>query len=396
MKTKLAGLVLIMFTGLFSHAQYWEELATLSNPPNLAQMVSANGKIYVVSGSNGQSPQVEEYDPVSNNWTSKAAIPKGCYWASAVAVGKKIYVMGGGHPYPGQKYNYIYDTETDTWTTGADLLDGRMYHSATTANGKVYLMGGQNGDGTTEWYFDEYDTATNIWTRKANLPNNGAWYCGATSEGNYVYRIAGGGSTLALTRDYFDRYNITTNTWDVMLAFRTKIHAPKAVNYKGKLILIGGYSMGNYIDSIYEYNPATEKWRLMDLKLKEPRSYHSAAVIDDCIYVYGGHDNALKGTLIRHCDPYLNVKEKSMEEFEIKAFPNPVEEQLNILITSPENQVVSVEIMTIFGQKLFAENMDMGQGENEIDIDMSSNATGSYLVKIRTEEGVICKKIIKK
>ena len=365
-----------------SFSQQWEDLATLSNPANLPQMTAANGKIYVVSGiASGENPAIQEYDPTTDTWTAKAVIPKGCYWSSAISVAGKIYVMGGGHPYPGQKYNFIYDPVADTWTQGAELIDGRMYHSAASANGKIYLMGGQNGDNKTEWYFDEYDPVTDSWTRKAQLPNNGAWYSGATGMGNYVYRIAGGGSSIHLTRDHFDRYNITTDSWDVLTAFRTPIHAPKAVNYKGNIILIGGYSNG-YIDSMFSYDVVADEWSAMDLSLPDARSYHSAAVIDDCIYVYGGHNDALKGTLIRHCDPYLGIEEKLSSNLHIDIYPNPIKEVLSLTINSISSSEASIIITNMIGDICFSERITIKAGNNNQRIRLSELPSGIYMVSV--------------
>ena len=146
----------------------WETLAPLPNPPGVAAMASVNGKIYILSGSGsalGAQTNTYMYDPKTNEWSQKAKIPQACYWATANASNGKIYVMGGGHPYPGKSYNFIYDPTTDSWSTGYTLLTPRMYHSSAELNGKIYLIGGQMVI-RVEYYFDEYDTQTNQWTRK--------------------------------------------------------------------------------------------------------------------------------------------------------------------------------------------------------------------------------------
>jgi hypothetical protein len=36
-----------------------------------------NGKIYAIGGSSGNRTEVEEYDPVTNTWATKASMPTG-------------------------------------------------------------------------------------------------------------------------------------------------------------------------------------------------------------------------------------------------------------------------------------------------------------------------------
>lgn len=381
-------------TSLFS--QYWEDLTSLANPPNLPQMVACDGKIYVVSGrENNQAPATWEYNPASDQWTEKAKIPQACFWSTAVSVNGKIYVMGGGQPYPGKSYNLIYDPKTDSWSAGADLLTPRMYHSSASVNNKIYLIGGQNGDGTTEWYFDEYDPALDSWTRKSPSPRNGAWYCGAVGIGDYFYRIAGGGSSLALTRDYFDRYEVSTNTWTDMGHFRIPLHAPAAVNYQGKIILMGGYSYTDYRDTIYVYDPAIDAWDRMEFKLPQPRSYHKAAVIDDCIYVYGGQDASVAGTLIRHCDPYLGVGKTAFEDMELIIYPNPVKDHVGININSVENTLGDFLIMDMIGKAMIRKTEMIRAGNNQIDIHAANLSEGMYILNMTIGDKLISKKLVK-
>ncbi|MDQ1266385.1 MAG: hypothetical protein QG635_1537, partial [Bacteroidota bacterium] len=292
-------LSIIIFASVYSiipndcSAQGWEQLATLSNAPNIPAMAAANGKIYVMSGTGSGTAVTHEYDPATDTWSNKAPIPQSTFWSTASEVGGKIYVMGGGQAYPGKTYNYIYDPATDSWTKGADLLTGRMYHSAAVANGKIYLMGGQNGDGTSEWYFDEYDPAADSWQRKAQILHNSAWYSGAVGVGSKVYRIAGGGSNPTLTKDYFDEYDVVTDTWTALTPFPIKLHAPAAVNLNGNIVVAGGYTNSVSIDSIYLHSPGTEGWGQTFIRLPEPRTYHKAAVIGSYLYIYGGQGNDL-------------------------------------------------------------------------------------------------------
>jgi N-acetylneuraminic acid mutarotase len=387
---------MVMTNTANSQSWAWEQLATLTNPPNLPTMAAVNGKIYVVSGNvQSSSAPTWEYDPASNTWTSKMPIPQGCYWATAVGYDGKIYVMGGGTPYPGKTYNFIYDPLTDSWDTGAYLLTNRMYHSAAVADGKIYLIGGQNGDGTSEWYFDEYNPVSDSWTRRSQLLNNSAWYCGAVGIGKKFYRIAGGGANPTLTKDFFEVYNTENDTWEELSNFRIKLHAPAAINYQDHIILLGGISSGMNIDSIYVYDTVTTNWKVLVLKLPQPRVYHKAAVIDNCIYVYGGDTDPLKGTLIRNCDPLTSIKsEKILNKLVMNIFPNPSSGNINLRFNEIEPTKIRISFINSLGQEIFTTFKYIQSQENvELKLDKKPD-NGIYTIIVQSEDKIFTAKIL--
>lgn len=364
----------------FLQSQNWEFLDTLDNFPNLPAMAAAGGKIYVVSGNGNKTTfPTWEYDPATNSWSRKADIPQGCFWASAVGMDQKIYVMGGGQSYPGKTYNYIYHADSDKWTNGADLLTGRMYHSAAMAGGKIYILGGQNGDGTSEWYFDEYDPVSNSWSGKARLLQNGAWYCAAAGVGSKFYRIAGGGSNINLTKDYFEEYDITSNNWKELPKFRIKLHAPAAVTMDGKIILMGGYTNGNEIDSMYIYDPVFAAWSVMQVKLPYAMCYHKAAVIGNCLYVY----DVQKGYLMRHCGFVSSVNKKLGNiNDKMDVFPNPCNGNFSIKINFPVNEFLNLKIYNSSGQEMKFSLNTSGNNE-ELQVNIFNPRNGLYFISFK-------------
>jgi len=94
-------------------ADSWKELAPMPTPRGAAQAVAVNGKIYVIGGAHANIPDkpmteplwvgvpqivvgtVEEYDPSSNTWRSRAPMPTGRNHFLAAAVDGKIYAING-------------------------------------------------------------------------------------------------------------------------------------------------------------------------------------------------------------------------------------------------------------------------------------------------------------
>jgi len=85
-------------------------------------------------------------------------------------------------------------------------------------------------------------------------------------------------------------YNISNDSWtqkaDIPL---DKVQSPilRAVN--GKLYCIGGYNAGAGIkfNTTFEYNPSNDTWTQKS-NMSIGREDHASAVVDDCIYIFGG------------------------------------------------------------------------------------------------------------
>ena len=88
------------------------------------------GKLYVVGGFTGVccTPVfvLEVYDPVSNSWdTTKAPLPEGLDGPVAGVIGGKLYAVTGGVPASFSNDTLEYDPTTDTWLSRAPTPTAR-------------------------------------------------------------------------------------------------------------------------------------------------------------------------------------------------------------------------------------------------------------------------------
>jgi hypothetical protein len=69
-----------------SVARYW------------ATAVGLNGRLYVIGGYDGNAAvaTVEEYDPAARRWRTLAGMPTARWSPGAGAIGGKVYAIGGG------------------------------------------------------------------------------------------------------------------------------------------------------------------------------------------------------------------------------------------------------------------------------------------------------------
>ena len=95
---------------------------------------------------------MEQYDPSSDTWTTKADLPTLRSHLMTQDVGGKICPIGGT-PFVGTgnwhtlRTVEFYDPETDTWTQEVDMPTARGWFSANLVDGKLNVIGGGPGSG---------------------------------------------------------------------------------------------------------------------------------------------------------------------------------------------------------------------------------------------------------
>ena len=110
-------------------------------------------KIYACGGCGGFGTNffnaVEMYDPDTNNWIVKASMPT-ARAAHGAMVNDMIYVIGGTSRWTSNSavpLNVVeqYNPITDIWTTMANMPTARFYEGVTVLNNIIYAIGGCTG-----------------------------------------------------------------------------------------------------------------------------------------------------------------------------------------------------------------------------------------------------------
>jgi len=250
-----------------SNASGWKIITTQEEPVKREDcaFVECNGHFYLLGG-RGIKP-VDVFDPGTNTWEHRKNAPLELHHSQAVAYKNNIYVIGGmtgGYPHEKPLENiYIYNTANDEWQKGPAMPAGRLRGSGGTViyNGKFYLVCGiQDGhfDGTVTW-MDEFDPETNAWRTMPDAPHARDHF-NAVIIGHELY-CAGGRRTSAKTKelmqltvsevDVFDFKNQVWKTLPVSESLPTPRAGCTALNWKQKLVVIGGESI-TQIESHHE------------------------------------------------------------------------------------------------------------------------------------------------
>ena len=297
----------------FSTAQ-WTRKANMPTPRSYFSTSVVNGKIFAIGGEvqmkKGEFGEralskVEMYDPETDTWEQRTAMPTPRSAAAASVVDGKIYAIGGEQTEKIKRYTgYVnkievlptvemYDPSTDTWTQKADMPTPRSYLSTSVMDGKIYAIGGTSI--TNEQYRLEtveiYDPATDTWAKVRDM--NHARSCAAIGVVNgEIYAMGGRGLSPTLYLSSVEVFNPKKNRWQEITEIPTPKTSHTASVIDGKIYVIGGYVQEGKeyknLATIEIYDPATDRWT-QEPDMLIGKSGHTTEVIDGQIYIFGGN-----------------------------------------------------------------------------------------------------------
>jgi N-acetylneuraminic acid mutarotase len=232
-----------------------------------------------------------------------------------VAVGGKLYVIGGWGDGKARGVNYEYDPATDKWTKKQPMPRPAHHAALAAVNGKIYAFGGFVAPATTAvplgaaWEpIDnayEFNPATDSWKPLPPLPGKRGSAI-AAEVGGKIY-VIGGATTMEGSEDPFftafgparvlgtnDVYDPATNKWESRNPMSVaRNHAFSGV-VNGKIYVIGGRTGQGFILSatntnvVEEYDPATNMWSIPKERMPTARSGGASGTDGRRIYVAGG------------------------------------------------------------------------------------------------------------
>ncbi|MGE3800710.1 MAG: Kelch repeat-containing protein [Candidatus Kapaibacterium sp.] len=229
----------------------WASKASMGTARHSLCAASTGGFVYIIGGrlaSNAPTDVNERYDPSTNTWATRAVMPTARRDLGADAAGGKVYVLGGRTNTTGTSVystaNEEYDPATNTWAAKAAIpVTGLRDIGVGSAGGKIYMFGGSGTNGAIP-NTREYNPGTNTWTSKAPLPFAQNTLDGATL-GGYIYVAGNNGNHY--------RYDVAANTWDIPTS------SPSGWSpFPGGYVTIGStlYAFGS-AGAVFQYVPAT-------------------------------------------------------------------------------------------------------------------------------------------
>jgi len=334
----ILAVVLLAAPGAGAQQRRWAKLAPLPETSEEFTFAAASGKIYLFGGNpagENQAPPglVQEYDAAADHWTKKRNMPVAIHHAAAAEYAGKIYLFGGAvQPQPlgpnqmPVNSTWEYDPAADSWKSLAPMPTARMAAVAAAAGGKIYVIGGASVHPGAKLVSlgpkvphrsltvnEAYDPATNTWETRSTMPtprNHAA--VGVVRGKIYVIggRLASATVLAGSNADVVEYYDPVTNSWGA-IGMRMPIARSGMgwATYNDRIYVAGGESYDRHMFAVVRavevYDPATNQWGLLP-PLPTARHGVSVAAIGARLYVIGGH---LQGTAIGGAAAHSNVNE---------------------------------------------------------------------------------------
>ncbi len=165
-------------------------------------LVAAGGKLYRIGGMHARNEDpdapdlisvatVRRFDPASGEWSDYVDLPDGRSSHDAVAVGSKIYVVGGwtlrgaGEEPTWHNTSLVLDTaaENPQWQALPEQPFVRRALAVAEADGKLFALGGIEELGTTSREVNVYDIAQGQWVEGPELPGEDLHGFGVSAYG---------------------------------------------------------------------------------------------------------------------------------------------------------------------------------------------------------------------
>lgn len=251
-------------------SDHWTKKKPMALPSHHVAFTEYKGKIYGFGGfvypTSGPAAWVPinnawEYDPVADSWKALAPMPSKRGSPVAVAVGDKIYVIGGVGTMPGATDPAInqstpqlvvgtveeYDPEKNTWRERSPMPTPRNHAAIGAVNGKIYVIGGRVGAAfiglaTDVSVVEEYDPATDKWgAPRARMPTARSALGYGTVNGR-IY-IAGGefqDPHMMATFRQVEAYDPASNSWSILPPMPVSRHGLAGGAIGNRLIFVGG------------------------------------------------------------------------------------------------------------------------------------------------------------
>src|SRR5258705_3738187 len=189
-------------------ADKWTAIAPLSRSRGAAAAVALDGKIHLIGGAGAPTSERasvgwhEVYDPQTDKWEIRKALPAARDHVGAVAHNGMIHIVGGR--FNAFEYNpdlhHVYLPSLDTWKERAPLPTARSGHGLVVYRDRFFAMGGEYGvqdrgqisQAAVFGQMEGYNPQTNTWQSHASMTTP-RHRVGATTLADAIY-VAGGGA----------------------------------------------------------------------------------------------------------------------------------------------------------------------------------------------------------
>ena len=288
---------------------------------NLKAAVPAAGDVLIAGGadaSNRSLASAEFFDPSSGQFFLTGSAMSSRADAAATALSPTQVLVDGGFSGRAAIKNFslvlegsalnnaeIFDETTGTFSLAGKMATPRIGFTATALNNsKILLVGGLDSQNNVLDTAELYDPAARKFIAVANTMSDRRTFHTATLLLTGKVLVAGGATNLSGdTTSSADIYDPATNSFtpatfpmDHQRAAHTATLFPTGP-LAGKVLITGGIGGSSFFfkDSSAElYDPASQEFTLLSSFMNEPRSLHTATLLDDgSVLLAGGFSGSV-------------------------------------------------------------------------------------------------------
>ncbi|XP_012887659.1 PREDICTED: kelch-like protein 38 [Dipodomys ordii] len=224
------------------------------------------------------------YSALTGQWQNLAKLPTRLYKASAVALHRSVYVLGGMVVSGGQSLIshkvYIFSLKLNQWRLGEPMLAARYSHRSTAHKNFIFSIGGIGEGQEFLTSMERYDSICDTWQTMASMPV-GVLHPAVAVKDQRLY-LFGGEDVMQNPVRLTQVYHISRNTWFKMETRMIKNVCAPAVVLGQRIVIVGGYTRRTLA-----YDPQSNKF-VKCADMKDRRMHHGATVIGNKLYVTGG------------------------------------------------------------------------------------------------------------
>jgi N-acetylneuraminic acid mutarotase len=281
----------------------WRQAASALIERTEVTATALDGKIYVIGGLVPQrlaemftlppavTDVVEEYDTATDRWTTKSPLPRGLHHTAAVAVGGRVYVLGGYthsllSTWEPVASLFVFDPSTDRWTEGPPMPTARGALAAAELNGKIVAIGGYDRRMNVA-AVEAFDPSTGRWTSLPPLPTPRDHLAVVSAEGR-LYALGGRvngdyGRNLSVV----EVYDSGSNRWDRIEDLPLARSGITAGVISRVIHVLGGEGPGGTFRENHAYSLETKRWT-ENAPMPTPRHGLGSAVVQGHLYTVSG------------------------------------------------------------------------------------------------------------
>ena len=266
--------------------------------PLAVQQVGAavlDGRIWVAGGLTGPdsaTAKTEFYDPTIGTWSPGPDLPVALHHAMMVTYRNTVWVIGGFEPQGGEvsgvasaRVLFLNQAENG-WTDGPELHHARAAGAAAVVGNKIVVVGGRTaGTSAAPVTPTEVFDGTS-WQDYADIPIPGD-HLAAASDGTYLYAVGGRKLEVTANTAAVQRFDPNTDRWTPLPAMPSAVSDSGAAIVGGRLIVVGGESIGTVFNTVRAYDPTSSTWSTLP-NLAAARHGLAVAAVGNTLYAIDG------------------------------------------------------------------------------------------------------------